>query len=161
MKTSLLAVLILSVLCIGAKPESEQVMLRPVPHKGGDIATDSDWVIMPKTDLYEVVSSQMNGWQVRDLPASGFKELTESNAKHCTGHYYTCPSGKRPYLVRAVFGQGTFGNFRVERRGNSLAVIWETLLVTPRELQNSALVVNLDFTPDEIYNDLSQIPSKQ
>ena len=159
MKTSLLTVLILSLLCIGAQPDPAQVKWRPAPHKVGDIATDSDWVILPKTYIYEVVTSQMGISSVRDLPESGFKELREANARWCTGHYYTCPAGKRPFLIRAVYAR-RFGRLRVERQGNSLAVIWGSIPGTSnRDLERSALVVNLDFTPDEVYNESSTIPS--
>ena len=126
MKTSLLAVLVLSVFCIGAQTDPAQITWQPAPHKGGDIATDSDWLILPATNIYEVVTSQMSNSSIRDLPASGLKEFSEANAKRATGHYYSCAQGYRPFLVRAVY-DSSFGRFRAERSGNSLAVIWESL----------------------------------
>ena len=159
MKKSLLAVLILSLLCIGAQKAPEQIQWRPAPHKPGDIASDGDWLVLPKTDVYEVVPSQMGMVPIRDLPESGFREWTEANARAATGHYYSCPAGKRPFLVRAVYADGFVGRLRVERQGNSLAVIWGSLPGSPRNLKHSALVVNLDFTPDAIYYEHSAIPS--
>ena len=128
---------------------------RPAPHKPGDIVRDSDWVILPKTDIYEVVTSQVGLESVRILPMSGIKELTEPYAKRFTGHYYSCPPGKRPYLLRAVYEPAGFGTFRVERRNNDLAVVWDCLGTSSAGLAKSALVVNLDFEPDQIYNELS------
>src|SRR6187402_3833255 len=140
MKKPLFAVAILSLLCIGAQPEPAQVKWRPAPHQVGDIVTDSDWVILPKTDIYEVVPSQMGLSSVQNIPESGFKELREIHAKWVTGHYYSCPAGKRPFLVRAVYLRDGAGRLRVERKGNYLAVIWGSFLGLHRrdDLQESA-----------------------
>src|ERR1043166_1658747 len=75
--------------------------LRPAPHAPGDIVGDKSWVILPRTDIYEVVPSRFPAALVGKLPAQGFKELSESAAKAYTGHYYSCPAGKRPFLFRA------------------------------------------------------------
>ena len=159
MKTSLIGVLLLAILCTGAQPDFARVNWRPAPHRVGDIVTDPNWLIVPKTGVYEVVPSQLGSSPVRDLPETGFKELIESQAKWLTGHYYTCPSGMRPFLVRAVYHEG-FGRFRVERRGKSLAVVWGSFSgAAGRAMRQSALIVNLDFTPDEIYNESSMIPT--
>ena len=144
--------LVPSLFSIGVQPSPTEIMWRPAPHKGFCIETDNDWVILPRTNLYEVVPSKT--WMTRDLPECGFKELTEADAKSATGDYYTCPAGKRPFLLRAVYEIDRPGRFRVERNGNSLAVIWGKILNQPGNvvLQQSFIVVNLDFTPDEIYN---------
>lgn len=128
---------------------------RPAPHKPGDIVRDSDWVILPKTDIYEVVTSQIGLDPICKLPMSGIRELSEPSARKLTGHYYNCPSGKRPYLLRAVYERGGFGSFRVERRDNDLAVVWDCIGTTPAGLEKSALIINLDFEPEQIYNELS------
>jgi hypothetical protein len=189
MKTSLLLILLLAAICLGAQsvpkqaqwrsaPQQSteisydidwltqpQAQWRPAPKKSGDIASDSEWVIQPRTDIYEVIPSRMESSWIRDLPETGFKEITQQMARSATGHYYTCPSGKRPFLIRAVYSRGGvrsgIGGFRAERRGNSLAVIWVTLPILlsehdfSQEPLQSAIVVNLDFTPDEIYNETS------
>jgi hypothetical protein len=154
--------LLLTLLCIGAESDPRRIQLRPAPHKGGDIVADSDWAILPRSDLYEVGASKLGLSSIRDLPESGFRVLKESGASHLTGAYYQCPSGKRPYLVRAVYGKGGFGQFRAERRGSSLTIVWGdplTLQIARSgEYQSSAVVVNLDFTPDEVYTEFSSVP---
>ena len=120
----ILSSLFLALLCIGAQSPSGEVKPRPAPHKVGDIVTDSDWSILPRPDVYEVGASKLDLLSIRDLPPSGFRALKEPEAIHFTGAYYSCPSGKRPYLIRAVYAKGGFGQFRAERRGSSLAIIW-------------------------------------
>ena len=173
MKRSLLGLLFVSLLCIGAEPDPGDVtrvrerksdpnpVWRPAPRNVIEIAADPEWLIVPKTDIYEVVPSQMSSSLVRDIPEVGFKQLAVEQAKALTGHYYSCPSGKGAFLVRAVYTKGgLLGRLRVERKGNSLAVVWGTFGVDSNtDLQLSALVVNLDFTPDEVYFDSSSIPS--
>ena len=157
MKISSFAILVISLVCLGARLDPADVRLRPAPHKPGDIVMDTDWEILPRTDLYEVVPSKLH--RARKLPEHGFLELTVPNATGCTGHYFRCPEGKRPFLIRAVFSNESYGRFRIERHGNSLAVVWGTMPPAGlrQELQQSALVVNLDFMPDEIYNEFSSV----
>jgi hypothetical protein len=156
----ILSSLLLALLCIGAQSPSVEVKLRPAPHKVGDIAADSDWSILPRLDVYEVGASKLDVASIRDLPPSGFRALKEPEAIEFTGAYYSCPSGKRPYLIRAVYAKGGFGRFRAERRGSSLAIIWGdplALQIARSGNQSSAVVVNLDFTPDEIYTEFSSV----
>jgi hypothetical protein len=157
----ILSSLLLALLCIGAESPSV-VALRPAPHGLGDIVGDASWAILPRSDIYEVGASRLELSSIRDLPAAGFREIKEPGAIAYTGDYYRCPAGKRPYLVRAVYGVGGFGKFRAERRGNSLAIIWGDLMAFHIDrLENyrrSAVVVNLDFTPDEVYNEFSTVP---
>jgi hypothetical protein len=137
--------------------------LRPAPHAPGDIVGDRSWVILPRTDIYEVVPSRLTAALARKLPGAGFVELSELDARAYTGHYYSCSVGKRPFLVRAVHANDGFtGRFRLERNGNSVEVVWGCLGVYTEgnhgKLQETALVVNLDFTPDDVYLELSSIP---
>src|SRR5437899_9127092 len=162
--------LVVSVLSIGAEPRQKQhdlslldtqrspehgtstnakEKLRPAPHAPGDIVGDKSWIILPRTDIYEVVPSRFPEALVRKLPAHGFEELSESAAKAYTGHYYSRPVGKRPFLVRAVYANdGLIGRFRLERNGTSVAVVWGAVGIYHEanmgELHESALVVNLD-----------------
>jgi len=154
--------LVLILLCTGAKVGSGHPKIRPAPHKVGDIATDRDWFILPRADLYEVGASKLGFSSIRDLPDLDFRKLTEPEAQYFLGTYYHCPLGKDPYLIRAVYCKDELGGFRAERRGNSLAIIWGGLLGTfrsamldPDKYERSAVIVNLDFTPDEIYTEFS------
>jgi hypothetical protein len=92
------------------------------------------------------------------MPECGFKELSEEQAKRLVSHY-SCPAGKRPFLVRAVYARDGVGAFRVERRANSLIVLWGSILGFDHRdhTGQSALVVNLDSAPVVIYNQLSTI----
>jgi hypothetical protein len=161
MKTTILALLVLSPFCFGAQPDPAQVEWRPAPDFN---EADRNWVILPQTDIYEVGISQMSGRLIRDFPACGFKELTEAEAQRVTGHHFASAAGKRPFLIRAVYAREGIGAFRVERKGNSLegnslAVIWGSYPgLSHQDIGQSALVVNLDSTPIEIYNQSSTIP---
>jgi len=162
LNTCILSSLLLALLCIGAESPAGAVKLRPAPRKVGDIVRDPDWSILPRADIYEVGASRLDLSSIRSLPASGFRALKEPEAIYYTGDYYSCPSGKRPYLVRAVYGKSGFGKFHAERRGDSLAIVWGDLMALQiarsGEYQGSAVVVNLDFTPDEVYAELSTVP---
>jgi len=142
-----------------SSPTVETATLRPAPHKWGDIVRDSDWSILPRTDLYELGASKLSLSSIRNLPASGFRKLTQAEATFFVGDYYSCPPGKSPYLVKAVYSARGFGQFRAERHGSSLAIIWGTVRVPEinqdEDYRPSAVVVNLDFTPDEVYTELS------
>jgi hypothetical protein len=161
MKTTILALLVLPPFCIGAQPDTPQAEWRPAPDFNEG---DRNWVILPQTDIYEVGASQMSNYRVRELPEWGFKELTVGEAEVLTGNHYSCPMGKRPFLVRALYGQEGIGSFRVERKENSLVVIWVCFpAITHHGIGESALVVNLEaapnleLTPIEIYNQWSSI----
>jgi hypothetical protein len=157
MKTAILALLFLPAICIGTQQDTPKVDWRPAPNFNEG---DRNWVILPQTDIYEVGASQMIGRRVRDLPECGFKELTVGEAEFLAGHHYLCPTGKHPFLLRALYGQEGIGSFRVERKENSLAVIWGSYpAIAHRGIGESALVVNLDSRPSEIYNQLSEIPN--
>jgi hypothetical protein len=156
MKTTILALLVLSPFRFGALPDSARVEWRPAPNFN---EADSNWMILPASDVYEVGTSHLADHSVRDLPECGFKELSEADAKRATGNHYSFVAGKRPFLIRAVYARDGIGAFRVERKGNSLAVIWGSVPgLSQRDTGQSALVVNLDSTPIEVYNQISQIP---
>ena len=156
MKTTFLALLVLSPFCFGAQPDLAKVEWRPAPNFN---EADANWVILPATDIYEIGASHLVDHSVRDLPECGFKELSEADAKRVTGNHFSLVAGKRPFLIRATFARTGFGVFRVERKGNSLAVIWGSVPgLSDQDTGRSALVVNLDSTPVEIYNQSSAIP---
>jgi len=117
---------------------------------------DADWTILPRADVYEVGASKLDWSSVRDLPDAGFRKLTSAQASGYTGDYYQCPSGKTPYLIRAVYCNPGLGRFRAERKGNSLAIVWGGSIHSGSKVyERTAVIVNLDFTPDEIYTNVS------
>jgi hypothetical protein len=110
---------------------------------------------LPATDLFEVVAS-MNGNAQFDLQKKSFIALSEAAARKLTGHYYSCPRGKRPYLVRAVAGFAGTGKFHVYRIEQAVLISHESLgrgWATSR----TALVLNLDFEPNAAYATVSII----
>ena len=156
MKTTFLALLVLSPFCIGAQPDPVKVEWRPAPNFN---EADANWTILPATDIYEVGASHLADHSVRDLPECGFKELSEADAKRVAGNHYSLVAGKRPFLIRATYARSGFGVFRVERKESGLAVIWGSVPgLSDKDTGQSALVVNLDSTPTEIYNQSSTIP---
>jgi len=143
-------------LLTGPAQSETKSKLRPPPTAATSILFDGEWRALPATELYEVVASKSASALSKDLAKASFKEVSEGRAKWLTGHYYTCPEGKRPFLIKGVCPGNGAGEFRVERRGNSLAVVWGSIPgVSTHDLQDTALIVNLDFTPDEIYTDLT------
>lgn len=109
-----------------------------------------DWTKLPETDIYEVVASKEIVALVHDLAGMDFKAVDEIDAKNFTGHYYRCPAGKKPYLVRAVYGQIGNGSYKVYKRGNEL-LVFHSSLGSEIVSHKSALIVNLDFTPRSSY----------
>lgn len=109
---------------------------------------------LPASDFFEVAASKEYVAEVRDLERRRFVPLTQETAHYFTGDYYRCPSGKRPFLVRAVFAHGGTGNYTLHRCGNALLVSHASLGTTTI-YRRSALVVNLSFTPTDVYTAVS------
>lgn len=104
---------------------------------------------IPKTDIYEVTASKID-IAFSALQDTSMSRLTPESAMWYTGYYYTCPPDKQPYLVRAVYGNAGTGAFSLKRLGQDIMVLHRSL---GRSIiyQKSALVVNLDFQPDQVY----------
>ncbi len=110
---------------------------------------------IPVSDVFEVVTSMAEHAQSA-LHKKTFVPLSEQHARMFTGHYYSCPDGKRPFLVRAVAGFAGTGAFHVSRLGDAVWISHESLgeeFISSR----TALVVNLDFTPTAAYASVSII----
>src|SRR5580765_2653238 len=90
----------------------------------GDIAYDPTWTILPRWEIWEVGASKLDTMLIRKLPETGFQALTEQNAKWLVGPNYSCPSNHHAYIVKAVYRKGGAGQFRAERNGNKLVVVW-------------------------------------
>jgi hypothetical protein len=101
-------------------------------------------------EVFEVVASKASAATTADLGKSAIVSLTPGRAKYFTGEYYRCSAGKKPYLVRAVYGFGGSGAYRVRRVGQSLVVTHESI-GEEATYSKSALIVNLDFEPKEVY----------
>jgi hypothetical protein len=119
-----------------------------------------DWVNLPNskdthsteinsTNIYQVVPTK-EGDAIFTLKDLSIEKITEKEAKWYTGHYYVCEKGKQPYLVRAVYGRGGTGDYSVQKTGNNLLIIHSSLGKSS-VLTKSALILNLDFEPKEVY----------
>jgi hypothetical protein len=77
-------------------------------------------------------------------------ELPPQRAVWFTGDYYASPPDKQAYLVRAVYGHAGTGRFQLERIGDDLFIHHQSLGRSTIH-QKTALVVNLDFVPEQIF----------
>ncbi|WP_411828041.1 hypothetical protein [Luteolibacter sp. AS25] len=108
------------------------------------------WEKLPQEQQYEVVTSQAGIAIYLRLREEKFIELTEKSAKRFTGHYFTCPQGMKPYLVRALYGHGGTGSYDVTFQGTKIHVSHSSLGDT-MESTKSAIIVNLPFQPTEVF----------
>jgi hypothetical protein len=111
--------------------------------------------VISAVDIYEVVAS-MRGNAEAELQKIPLIPLSVAQARKFTGAYYSCPKGKRPYLVRALFGFAGTGKFWVYQIKREIWVLHESLgqdLTSAR----TALVLNLDFDPARAYVTVSII----
>lgn len=69
--------------------------------------------------------------------------------KYFTGIYFQSEQ-KKLYIVRSVYGHGGTGNYTVSRLGNNL-LIEHSSLGQEIVYHKSALILNLEFEPKEIY----------
>jgi hypothetical protein len=60
-------------------------------------------------DTFEVVGTMRDKVVEYDLRDRSIQGIDEGTAKYLTGHYYRCPEGKHPYLVRAIYGNASTG----------------------------------------------------
>jgi len=131
--------------------------------KGSEIQAGAEWLRepdlgdinnerytdIPKTDIYEVTASKID-LALMELEQTSISKLSPELAIWYTGHYYTCPADKQPYLVRAVYGHAGTGVFSLKRHDDDLLIVHQSLGHSTI-YQKSAFVVNLDYEPDQIY----------
>lgn len=119
-------------------------------HPAPNTCTFENWKELPDSDYFEVPASKEYVAERRDLTQKRFVSLTEESAQYYIGEHYQCPSGKRPFLVRAVFANGGTGAFKLYRCGDALLVSHSSLGHST-VYYRSALVVNLTFVPKDVY----------
>ncbi|MES2695120.1 MAG: hypothetical protein V4773_16725 [Verrucomicrobiota bacterium] len=131
----------------------ETWVVKPLDHKYGPNEKNR----LDRTEVYEVVASKVEVVITGYLARKSFIEISEQTAAAYTGHYYRCPPGKKPFLVRAVYAFGGTGSYMVVRHHDSVWVQHDSLGSAPMTINKSALVVNLDFVPNEAYATVSVI----
>ena len=104
---------------------------------------------IPGTDVYEVTASKVD-FAFMELQQESIVKLPSQRAIWFTGHYYTCPPGKEAYLVRAVYGHAGTGAFNLKRIDDDLLIVHQSLGHSTI-YQKTALIVNLDFEPAQIF----------
>ena len=150
MMKEIIVILLVMFASVAFAAENGKDWLNPTDVK--DIYSEKYPEINP-TDIYEVVPTK-EGTAIYRLRDRNLQKITEELAEWYTGHYYQCEKGKHPYLVRAVYGHGGTGEYRLKRIGEALLIIHSSL--GKRIVYNkSALIVNLDFQPRELYIELS------
>lgn len=104
-----------------------------------------------KTSIYEVVPTKIETALVWHLTKSTFTKLSCEDANVLAGGHFTCEQGKKPILVRAVYTNGETGNFTVHYK-DSTVYIHHGSLGSPNALVNLPLIINLPFTPQEVFS---------
>lgn len=114
-----------------------------------EVEQSEKYLDIPQTDIYEVTASKI-GFAFMELEQTSIFKLTPELAVWFTGHYYTCPPGKQPYLVRAVYGHAGTGAFSLKRLEDNLLILHQSMGHSTI-YQKTALVVNLDYEPDQVF----------
>ena len=108
--------------------------------KGSEMQAGAEWLREPEledvqsekyleiaqTDIYEVTASKI-GFAFMELEQTSIFKLSPELAVWYTGHYYTCPADKRPYLVRAVYGHAGTGAFSLKRLEDDLLILHQSM----------------------------------
>jgi hypothetical protein len=132
--------------CQGSKSQAGAEWLR---EPDAEDAQSEKYTDIPQTDIYEVTASKI-AFAFMELEQTSIYKLSPELAIWYTGHYYTNSAGKQPYLVRAVYGHAGTGAFSLKRLGDDLLVVHQSLGHSTI-YQKTALVVNLDFEPDQVF----------
>jgi hypothetical protein len=150
MKRGILFVALFILLIVGAcKDSAMQAGAEWLREPDLEDIHDEKYTDIPKTDIYEVTESKVD-IAIRELEQTSISKITPELAVWYTGHYYTCPPDKQPYLVRAVYGHAGTGAFSLERLEDDLLILHQSL-GRSTIFQKTALVVNLDYEPDQVF----------
>jgi hypothetical protein len=101
-------------------------------------------------NAFEVVGTMRDLAVDHELAGQAFVKIDPEHAAYLTGHYYRCPEGKTPYLVRAVYGAAGTGKYDFSRVGRKLRINHGSLGRQFVE-HRSAFILNLDFEPEDIF----------
>jgi hypothetical protein len=112
-------------------------------------SVESEWAPLALADVHEV-SPARQAVATEKLAAVSYLTLSQSETEFFSGYRGPALGEKKAFLVRAVFGHQGTGAYRVFRRGNDLFVRHASLGHSS-PCHKGALVLNLDFTPGEVY----------
>ncbi len=122
--------------CIAAEPET---WFRGWPRGSAGQDIPFDRVIEVPHSLFEYAESLL-----KDEP------FLRIGNDYFPGFRYKCPSSTTAYLVRALYEHPSNGMFSAKRSGDDL-LVRHYALGSKADLHRSALVVCLDFEPNQVY----------
>jgi hypothetical protein len=105
---------------------------------------------VPSESIYEVVPTKIFTALAWHLEKEGLSEISCLDASFLVGGHFNCEPGKKPFLVRAVYGQGGTGNFIVSYE-KTVLFVFHGSLGDPVPAVNIPLVINLTFTPTKVF----------
>ena len=114
-----------------------------------DMNTPKVVVQIPGTSVAEVATSKLDD-AVQRLSSQPIIPQEPYDAEHFGQPSFACQPSTRLYLVRAVYTNGSTGGFHLQRVENALWVAHSSLGVSSGD-HRSALLVCLDFTPEQVY----------
>ena len=103
---------------------------------------------LPATDFFEVGASKLEV-AINELSEKSIVPLDELLLAELCGSSYRPTEGKKPYLVRAVYGN-TLVPFSVFSRKGKLVVLHAGMRAGERWFRKSALIVTLPETPNSL-----------
>ena len=150
MKWETIIIVLFGLLALGACKGSEmQAGAEWLREPNVEVVQSEKYLDIPITDIYEVTASKID-IAFMELEQTSIFKLSPELAIWYTGHYYTCPADKQPYLVRAVYGHAGTGAFSLKQLDDDLLIVHQSLGHSTI-YQKTALVVNLDYEPDQIF----------
>lgn len=150
MKWETIFIVLFGLLALGACKGSEmQAGAEWLREPNVEDVQSEKYLDIPITDIYEVTASKID-IAFMELKQKSISKLSPELAIWYTGHYYTCPAGKQPYLVRAVYGHAGTGAFSLRQLDDDLLIIHRSL-GRSTIYQKTALIVNLGYEPDQIF----------
>lgn len=116
--------------------------------------TPDSWVASQEVDPTFVLPVMRPSEAVAKLDAVPIVELTPADAESFTGKPAPAnASGRKPYLVRALYYYLDTGAFAVFQKDKSILVRHDSVGRPDGHEQRTALVVYLPFQPQELYVD--------
>ena len=108
---------------------------------------------IPEKDFFEISASRRDAAESM-LESQEFVQKWQDDIKYFGQKNFQCESPKQPYLIRALYSNGTGGKFLLKKIGDSVLVS-HVSLGRSSSTQKTALIVCLDFQPKEIFNQIS------
>jgi hypothetical protein len=105
---------------------------------------------VPSSDIYVLDAPAVSTASANELSSRDFVVLSPDRAELLTTGRYRTQTGKRPYLIRAVYWKARGPRYGVSYRGSQVTATLSPGWATG-DCHKAALIVNLPFAPSEIY----------